>query len=104
MKTIKLSELKKQYEFVCDQYIQKFSNKQGIEFDGWIGKDIGGVASFIDQYFFNLSDIIEDINGKHPKGLILEWQDDSVDYNMARKDPFVINYKTYAMGLRYSDL
>ena len=105
-KTIKLQELKKQYNFVCNEYIQKFINKQQIDFDGWISDDVGGIASFCCQYFFNLSDIIFDINTKQPKGLILEWQSDDVDYNLLRehKEQIHINYKSYAMGLRFDQL
>ena len=34
-KTVKLQELNRQYEFVCNEWIQKFCNKQQIDFDGW---------------------------------------------------------------------
>jgi len=35
MGTTKLKELKKQYEFVCNEYVTKFCNKQGMDFEGW---------------------------------------------------------------------
>jgi len=97
--SISKKTLKKQYEFVCNEYIRKFIDKQEIEFDGWIGNDIGGVASFINQYYFNLQDIIWDINSEQAQGLILSWQDDSLDNTEQ-----TINYFSYSKGLRYSDL
>jgi hypothetical protein len=103
-KTIKLQELNKQYEFVCNEWVQKFCNKQFIDFDGWVSNEIGGIASFSCQYFFSLSDIILDINTKQPKGLIFKWQSDGVDFNLSNKVPQNINYKSYTMGLRYEQL
>jgi len=102
-KEISISKLKEQYENICDQYIQKFVKKQGYEFDGWVGQEVGGVAGFIEQYFFSLDDIMLDINSKAEKGLIFKWQEDSVEQH--DKDKFsTMNYKSYIMGLRYSSL
>lgn len=103
-KTVKLQELKRQYEFVCNELVQKFSNKQEIEFDGWVGDEVGGIASFSCQYFFNLSDIILDLTTKQPKGLIMEWQNEEVDFNMFNENQNYINYKSYTMGLRHNQL
>lgn len=56
------------------------------------------------QYFFNLSDIILDLKTKQPKGQILDWQSDGVDFNMFNDNQQHINYKSYTMGLRYNQL
>ena len=90
-----LQELKKQYEFICNECIKKFCYKQKIQFDGWIGDEVGGIACFVSQYYFSLSDIILDLNTKQQKWLILEWQDDGIE------EVSKINYKSYTMGLRY---
>jgi hypothetical protein len=103
-KTKKLGELNKQWDFVCNEWVKKFCNKQSLDFDGWVGDEIGGIASFATQYFFKLSDIILDMNTKQPKGLILDWQNDSVEYNLANENQRHINYKSYTMGLRYEQL
>jgi hypothetical protein len=103
-KTIKLQELKNQYDFACNEYLQKFCNKQQIESDGWVGDEVGGIASFCCEYFFSISDIVFDINSKQPKGLILQWQNDGVEYNMCGDKNESINYKSYTMGLRYEQL
>lgn len=104
MKTLKLKELNRQYEFVCNEWVQKFINKQQIEFDGWVGNEVGGMASFACQYFFNLSDIILDLNTKQTKGNILNWQSEGVDFSMLSDKDHYINYKSYTMGLRYEHL
>lgn len=103
-KTIGLKELNRQHEFVCNEWVQKFCNKQGIEFDGWVSDEIGGIALFNCQYSFSLSDIILDIKTKQPRGRILDWQNEGVEFNMSNKDHQHMNYKSYTMGLRYEQL
>ena len=103
-KTKKLSELNKQWDFVCNEWIRKFCNKQSLDFDGWVADETGGIASFSCQYFFNLSDIILDLNTKQPKGNILNWQSEDVDFNMFNEKQHHINYKSYTMVLRHEQL
>jgi hypothetical protein len=103
-KTIKLQELNRKYEFVCNEWVQKFCNKQQIEFDGWVGNEVSGTASFVCQYFFNLSDIVLDLKTKQPKGQILQWYNEGVEFNMLNETQEHINYKSYIMGLRYNQL
>jgi hypothetical protein len=97
-------ELQTQYENVCNEYVRRFCEKQDIEFDGWISDEVGGIASFISQYFFNMSDIILDISTNQPVGFILDWQSDGVDFNLLKDKTEYINYNSYIMGLRYHDL
>jgi len=95
--------LKQRYESVATAYLNKFIKKQDIDFDGWVGDDIGGIASFCCQYFFNLDDIRYDIDNNCKKGLILRWQEDGVEHHM--KGNFdTINYHSYFKGLRYENL
>lgn len=89
---------------ICNDFITLFEKKQDIEFDFWIGDEVGGLASFASHYFFNLSDIILDITTNQPKGKILKWQDEDLDYNMVVDFPSSITYKSYTMGLRLKDL
>ena len=53
---------------------------------------------------FNLSDIILDLNTNQPKGNILKWQSEEVDFNMFNENQQHINYKSYTMGLRHKQL
>lgn len=48
-----LSEFKKQYESICNEYINIFAKKQNLDFDGWISDDVGGIALFSCQYSFS---------------------------------------------------
>lgn len=100
----KLQVLNTQYEQVCNEWIRLFCEKQEIDFDGWIGDEIGGKASFIEQYCFNLSDIILDLNTNQPKWTILNWQSEDIDHNFLNDKNQHINYKSYTMGLRHSHL
>jgi len=101
---MKIKEVKERHESACNEYVKLFCKKQGIEFDFWIGDEIGGIASFIQQYYFTISDIALDLNTRQPKHLILSWHNDSVDYSFKHTDGFKINYLSYTMGLRYTDL
>lgn len=99
-----IKQINTQYTTACNAFVKAFCKKQGLEFDGWVGDEVGGIASFIHQYFFNLSDIVLDLNTRQPKGLILNWQTDGVDFNMFKENPHYINYKSYTLGLRYENL
>ena len=94
-----MSELRWMYEAICQKYVQKFAKKHGYPFDYWIGDEVGGMASFCEQYFFNFNEIVYDINNRVPKGLIFRWQDDCVEHPDSN-----INFKSYAMGLRHNML
>jgi len=96
-----LKQLHTEYCKICNMYIKAFEKKQDIISDGWVGDEIGGLASFDCQYFFNLSDIILDLNLNQPKGFILRWKSDGVDFNMFNENKQHINYKSYTMGWRY---
>ena len=95
--------LKQRYESIATAYLNKFIKKQDLDFDGWVSDDIGGIAFFCCQYFFNLDDIRYDIDNNCEKGLILRWQEDGVDYHM-KGNTDTINYHSYHKGLRYEDL
>lgn len=77
-------------------YIEEFEEKHGLEFDHAVGDDLMGVIAFGNTIFFNISDIIEDIDNEYPEGLILRWNDDVIDHH-----PKYINLKSYVMGARF---
>lgn len=104
---MKIKELKHQYETICNEWIKAFCKKQGIHidyFDGWTGNEVGSIAGFYEQHYFNLSDIILDLETNQKKGFIQQWQNDGVDYSMTHDKDKFINYKSYIKGLRYKDL
>lgn len=103
-KTLEISKLKTQYEFACNEYARKFANKQHIDFEFWVADEVGGIACFNSDYFFNISDIVLDINTKQPVGLILDWQNDGVETHFTHPEINSINYHSYTMGLRYEHI
>lgn len=89
---------------VYDYYISLFEKKHDYELYDIVHDDYT-VLCFADTYL-SISDIIEDIDRNYPKGLIFQWQEDSVDYSLKHsgKDVKWINLRSYAMGLRYEQL
>ena len=91
----------KDYYKEKDNVIRLFSEKQKLA----CSYVLGNIYCFIDEYFFNLEDIIYDLENDCPVGLILQWQDDRLSYNYDMEEmgaeTTYINYKSYHMGLRY---
>lgn len=93
-----------QYHKACNKLVKKFLKKQGIDDYYWVANEIGGMACFCEQYFFNMLDIALDLETKQPKGLILNWQLDSVeDYLLQGETRLDINYRAYTKGVRYEE-
>ena len=99
---MKTNEIINFYQIYCNKIINKFAKKQDLQFDGWVGDDIGNVSCFCGEYYFNLSDIILDLKTKQPKGFILQWQIEYLEFNVTKEieQHKNINYKSYTMGLR----
>lgn len=93
-----INSLKKQYNDACNQYVDVFCKKQNLQFDGWVN-DIVGEIVLCGDFFFNLSDIVFDVNSKQRKGAILNWYYD----NLENKENS-INYYSYTKGLRVKDI
>ena len=81
--------MKKQLEKVLKQYIKDFENKQDLTFEFAVGDNLMEVISFGCVYFFNMSDIIYDIDNNIKDNIIVEW----CEYTLQEKD--YINYRTY---------
>jgi hypothetical protein len=94
-----ITELQSNYNNAVNEYIKVFEKKHGYYFTDWVGSEVGGIACFIEQYFFNFSDIKLDIDQKVKKNLIFEYQDDCLSHPKK-----TINFKSYVMGLRFEDI
>ena len=90
--------LKERYNSICDEWLKLFSEKQELEFVYWIGDTVGEIAVFGD-FYFNMSDIIYDINNNSPKGEIIDWY-----YDNLNDEGRYINYYSYSKGLRIAEL
>lgn len=102
-----MKKIQKQYQDVVNQYLKKFIKKHKYEFSYWVCDEIGGIACFIDQYFFNFDDIRFDIDNKVEKELIFRWQDDDVEHNLGILDDNCvehIDFISYSSGIRYKNL
>ena len=86
----------KNFEYIKEEYIKLFCKKQKcyLEFQS------GDILCFGDNYF-NLDDIIFDLNNNCKKGLIFQWQNEGIDAHMKYPNLENINYYSYNMGLRY---
>lgn len=96
-------QLRKEWEEILMAYIRKFEKKHDVKLQYAVDDNIMGVLNFGDAYFFDAADVVYDIDHNLPKGLILQWAEDSIDdsKNPARQ---TINLLSYAMGLRFEDL
>ena len=96
-------QLREELEETLMAYIRLFEEKHELDLQYIVNDDIMGVLDFGDVYFFNTSDVVYDIDHDLPKGLILQWAEDSIDDS---KNPTrqIINLYSYAKGLRYEDL
>jgi hypothetical protein len=92
---MQVEKLKIKYEEICIAYVEKFCKKQEMDFYGWVGDTVGGIA-FCNDFFFDFQDIVLDINSFQKKGLIVDWY-----YGEMTEG---INYYSYTKGLRISDL
>ena len=89
--------MKKQLQNAINKYVKAFEKKHDVCFDGFIADDILGIATFSDCYF-NIADVVFDLDNKCPKDLIWNWYYESLD------ETKLINYQSYYKGLRYGQL
>lgn len=98
-KKVRLTALQINYNRAVNDYLELFVKKHGYEFTDWVSGEVGGIACFIEQYFFNFDDIKFDIDNKIKKDLIFQYQDDSLAH--PKKN---MNFRSYAKGLRFEDI
>lgn len=92
-----LKKLKIQYEDACNEYLEVFCEKQGMQNFGWVSNDVGSSAVCSD-FNFSMHEIKLDIDTRQQVGTIIKWYDD----NMTSSNH--INYYSYLKGLKVSDL
>lgn len=87
-----MRKLQKEYSLLVSEYISAFEKKHDIEFDYWVGDEVGEIAVFGD-FFFNFDDIRRDVDDDVPEKKIFEWYDLTLD--SALKDESTMNFKTF---------
>ncbi len=96
-----MSKVIQKFENATRALIKEFEKKQEIEFEGFIGDDCAGAAGFGDVFYFNIHEILYDLETNQPKGRIIDWIYDSLEaYQEGKK---AINYRSYCMGARFKE-
>lgn len=91
-----MDNLKKEYEVICEKYIDVFAEKQSMDKDGWVDY-VGGIYEFNRTYFFNFDEIRWDIDTNQPPLFITDWFFETI----YEKEENRISYISYIKGLRY---
>lgn len=79
-------------EAAIHDYIKLFEKKHDCEFEQFVGDSIIDIIVFGDSYF-NMSDIIYDINTNQPKDTLWDWYD--LTLSQALSGEHTINYRNY---------
>jgi hypothetical protein len=88
-----MNKLRKCLHQIIDLYVAEFEEKHETELEFWVADDKTGIACFGD-HFFNLGDIIYDIDNDCPKYIIFDWQNHQIENGSK------VNFKSYLMGAR----
>jgi hypothetical protein len=80
-------------------YVKRFEFAHGVKHEWSSNDDLMGILCFGD-YFFDISDIVYDVENHLPVNLIFQWQNDGIEahFNGSEQN---INLQSYAKGLRY---
>ena len=97
-----LELLQLRYLQVLDEYIELFEEKEELQFNGFIGRQFGGVCEFADM-LFDFLDIKYCIDNNLPKGMIIQWYDHNLEYNQDKEPGQIcnINLHAYSKGKRH---
>ena len=78
-----MTNRKELYESGCLGYVHQFETKHSIEFDGWVGNEVGELASF-NEMFVNFRDLKFDIDSNLPEQIFAEWYYDCLDKGVVK--------------------
>lgn len=90
--------MRKNLDNILKKYIEKFEKKHGLNFEFAVNDDLMGVICFGCVFYFDINDIVYDIDTKQPKHLIIDWL-----YDTMNQDKY-INFQSYSNGLRYEQI
>jgi len=97
-----LELLQLRYLQILDEYIKLFEEKEELQFNGFIGRQFGGVCEFADM-FFDFLDIKYSIDNNLPKGMIIQWYDHNLEYNINKPKHAHCNMtlEVFSKGVRF---
>ena len=91
--------LKERYRNICNEYLQRFCEKQGLDYepdDTWVAGNAGDCAN-VGDFYFGFDEIRYDIDNNIPMGKIIEWYDYCLETSMLDL-PLRINYPSFCKG------
>lgn len=72
--------MKEKFENACFAYVRTFAKILDIEFDNWVGDNIGEVANFSDDSFWSFRDIKYFIDNGIDAETIQDWYDYNIEF------------------------
>lgn len=96
--TKSLERIRKKYVEACTRYVTLFCEKQELDFDFWVADRVGGTF-FCGDYFFDIQDVIFDLETNQPKEAILDWYCENINDSNTK-----VSYLSYSNGLRVADV
>lgn len=94
-----MSQLRKCLDKIIDLYIDEFCEKHECYLEYWVADDTTGIACFGDN-FFNLGDIVYDVDNNCKARDIFNWQNHEVEKAMDDENCKKVNFVSYLRGLR----
>jgi len=92
---------KKAINKVLMKYVNEFCKKHDTYFEYAVNDNLLDVICIGDS-FFNIDDLIKDLDNKCPKDVIWNWYSETIDRAMENKQ--TMNFNSWVGGLRYGDL
>ena len=91
-----LKEWEGKTNVLVEYFVDRYFGKRENEFF-WIAEEVGGVLA-VNDYFFNLDDIVEFIKYHYSKDMMFKYYQYNLDYHMQKthkKNDYLINIKNY---------
>ena len=75
-----MEKLEKEYQRVCNAYVQEFCKKHDCKFKSWFDGVVGASVVLDDCMIIPFHDLIYDINSDQPRGRIISWWDNVLEF------------------------
>jgi hypothetical protein len=97
----------KMFQSNATEICKEFVKKQGFDYDDcyWIGSVGTGIFCIIDQYYFDMDNIIFDLENNIKAGVATKWIDAVVEYecnNINKERKHAMNYASWCKGVRFT--
>ena len=76
---MKSKSLKNKFNKIAEKYIKTFCKRLELDFEFWVGDEVGGIA-FICDYYFNYSDIRYAVDNEISFDYMSDWYYFIVEY------------------------